>query len=342
MKLNVGYIAKVLEGMVVGDNEQIISMPAKIEDAVNGNITFLANPKYEPYVYTTKASAILVPMDFNPISVLKVTLIKVDDVYTALSKVLSLFDVKSFEAPSISDNCTLAKNVVLGKGITIGHYSIIKNGVEIGDDSIVMDQVFLGENVKIGSNTIIYPGVKVYYDCIIGDNCIIHSNVVIGSDGFGFSRNKKGEFEKIPQIGNVVIGNNVEIGACTSIDRATMGSTYIKDGVKLDNLIQVAHNVTIGKNTAIAAQAGVSGSTEIGENCMIGGQVGFVGHIKIADNTMIQAQSGVAGNVTEPGRKLYGYPAIDYQKYLRAFAYFKKLPEIVARLREIENEIFKK
>jgi len=341
MKWTVADIAKIVEGTVIGPDDLVITAPEKIEAAQSGNITFFSNPKYEPYVYKTGASAILVNKNFDPVSEIKGSLIKVKDVYESFGKILAMFEVRPINEKIQSNLASISPSSTINKDVSIGDFVVIKKGAEIGEGTILMDQVYIGENVKIGKNTILYPGVKVYTDCIIGDNCIIHGNVIIGSDGFGFSRDEDGHFKKIPQIGNVIVEDEVEIGACTTIDRATMGSTLIKKGVKLDNLIQIGHNVVIGNHTAIAAQTGVSGSTEIGANCMIGGQTGFVGHIKVADNTMIQAQSGVAGNITEPGRKLYGYPAIDYQNYLKAFAYFKRLPEIVNRLREIEREIFK-
>jgi UDP-3-O-[3-hydroxymyristoyl] glucosamine N-acyltransferase len=341
MKLKAKEIAELLKGDLIGNPECIVDRPSKIEDAGPGSFTFLGNSKYEPFVYTSKASVVLVPKDFELLEEVATTIIKVDNVYGALGVLLNRYSAGIGPKREISPLAFIHESAQLSTNVTIGAYSIISKGVELYGDCIIYDQVYIGNNVKIGSGSIIYPGVKIYHDCIIGENCVIHANAVIGADGFGFSRGDNGEHTKIPQIGNVVIEDNIEIGSCTVVDRATMGSTIIRNGVKLDNLIQVGHNAEIGSNTVIAAQTGIGGSTKIGKKCMVGGQVGFVGHIQVADNTLIQAQSGVASNVTKANSKLYGYPAIDYQQYLRAFAYFKKLPEIVHSIREIEKRIDK-
>lgn len=334
-------LASLLNGIIIGDNEVIANGPSKIEEAKVGTITFLSNNKYETHVYTSKASIILVDKNFELLEDIKPTLIKVENVYESLGVVLDLFDSNQNVEVEISQSAIIHASAVIGDNTHVGDLTIIKSGVIIGQECIIHDQVFIGKNVVIGKGVILYPGVKIYHNVTIGDNCIIHSNAVLGSDGFGYSRKEEGGYKKISQIGQVKIGNDVEIGSCTVIDRATMGDTIIEDGAKLDNLIQIAHNVVIGKNTAIAAQAGISGSTKVGANCMIGGQVGIAGHITIAENTLIQAQSGVAGDVKEKNSKLYGYPAIDYQRYLRAFAYFKKLPEIVESLRELDSKVDK-
>lgn len=339
MEITAKEISILVNGDIIGDPNVVVHAPGGIEEAEKGYITFLGNPKYEPYIYTSKASIIVVPKSLSLLQDIDSTLIMVDNVYSSIGLILSKFDVVKGPKSGISPMAFVCDKVQILESVTIGAYSIVNEGVEIGNNCIIFDQVYIGHNVKIGSGTIIYPGVKIYNDSVIGKNCILHANAVIGSDGFGFSRGEGGKYTKIPQIGNVVLGNNVEIGACTVIDRATMGSTLIKSGVKLDNLIQVAHNVEIGQNTVIAAQTGISGSTKLGQDCMIGGQVGFAGHLNIAEKTMVQAQSGVAGNISQPNSKLYGYPAIEYQQYLRAYAYFKKLPEIVQSIRELEQKV---
>ncbi|MFZ1703751.1 MAG: UDP-3-O-(3-hydroxymyristoyl)glucosamine N-acyltransferase [Saprospiraceae bacterium] len=338
MHISAQELANIIEGVVEGDALTSVNSPAKIEEAVGGQFTFLGNAKYEPYIYKTKASIVLVSEDFIPKQVLTTTLIRVSNVYVALSKLMDYFKQGLSYVIEVSELAKVDDSVLIGSSSSIGEFCIVKKGVNIGSNCILHGQNFIGDNVKIGNNVIIYPGVKVYQNCQIGDNCIIHANAVIGSDGFGFAA-VSGDYNKISQIGNVVIGNNVEIGANTVIDRATMGSTIIKDGVKLDNLIQVGHNVLIGNNTVIAAQTGIAGSTKIGENCIIGGQVGFMGHIDVAPGVMIQAKSGIGSNVKEPNSKLYGYPAMDYQAYLKSYAYFKKLPDIVAQMRSIAKEL---
>lgn len=337
MQVSANILSQIVHGTVEGDGNVNVHSPGKIEEATEGQFTFLGNPKYESFVYNTKASVILLNKDFVPKQHLTATLIKVDNVYIALSKLMDYFQQGMSYLEGIADSAVLASDVLIGERVSIGDFCIVKKGVKIGDGCVFYGQNFIGDHVVLGKNVTLFPGVKIYHNCKIGDNVIIHSNTVIGSDGFGFA-SVDGDYNKISQIGNVVIGNHVEIGANTVIDRATMGSTQIQDGVKLDNLIQVGHNVVIGKNTVIAAQTGVAGSTKIGENCLIGGQVGFVGHIEIASGTMIQAKSGVNANIKESNSKLYGYPAMDYQAYLKSYAYFKKLPEIVAQLRQFGKD----
>ncbi len=341
MQITAQIIADILNGELIGDPKSVISGPGKIEDAKDGDITFLGNLKYKDYIYDTKASVVLVNRDFSPEKSIHTTLIKVDNVYGALAILMEKFNTTISINDGIASTAVVHSTVNLGQGVKIDDYVIIKKNVDIGNNTIVYGQVFIGDNVKIGQNSIIYPGVKIYHNCIIGDNCIIHANTVIGSDGFGFATDEQGNYKKIPQTGNVIIENNVEIGSNTVIDRASMGSTLIRQGAKLDNLIQIAHNVIIGNNTALAAQVGVAGSTQIGNNCLVGGQVGIVGHLKIADGTMIQAQSGVASSVKQANSKLYGTPAIDYPNYLKSFAYFKKLPELVQEIRALKMELDK-
>lgn len=339
MQITALHIAKLINGVVDGNPDVVITGPSKIEEGQPGTITFLANPKYKDYIYSTQASVVLVSSDFDVEKEISATLIRVENVYAALAVLMERFNSGISLNATVAATAVIDTSVILGSDVAIDDYVIIKRNVKIGNNTKIYGHVFVGDHVEIGADVTIYPGVKIYHNCKIGDRCVIHANTVIGSDGFGFAKDENGNYKKIPQTGNVVLENDVEIGSNTVIDRASMGSTTIKEGVKLDNLIQIAHNVTIGKNTAIAAQAGVAGSTAIGQNCLIGGQVGIVGHIQIADGTMIQAQSGVASSVKQNDSKLYGYPAIDYQTYLKSYAYFKKLPDIVHQLRMIQSQL---
>ncbi|KXK36443.1 MAG: UDP-3-O-(3-hydroxymyristoyl)glucosamine N-acyltransferase [Saprospiraceae bacterium] len=339
MEIKAWQIAQLINGKVVGDDNAVITGPSKIEEGKPGTITFLANPKYKDYIYTTQASVVLVSNDFKPEHEISTTLIQVDNVYLALSQLMEQFNSGISVRPQVASTAVVDDSVIFGDNVAVDDYVIIKPGVTIGNNTKIYGQVYIGDRVKIGADVTIYPGVKIYHNCEIGDRCVIHANAVIGSDGFGFVRDDKGNYKKIHQIGNVVIQNDVEIGSNTVIDRGSMGSTVIGAGVKLDNLIQIAHNVHIGNNTAIAAQAGIAGSTSVGKDCIIGGQVGIVGHIQIADGTMIQAQSGVASTIKKDGTKLYGSPAIEYQNYLKSYAWFKKLPELVAQLQALQNAL---
>lgn len=334
-------ISKIVNGTVEGDPNLVIIGPSKIDEGLPGTISFLSNPKYESHIYSTKASAVLVSKEFQPLSPLYLSLLRVEDVYLALSTLMEAFGEKGLYPSEISKMSSIDDSVTFGPNVGVGDFTVIKSGVSVGSGTVLMDQVYVGQNVAIGENCIIHPGVKLYHGCILGNDVVVHSNTVIGSDGFGFAPDENGVYNKITQIGIVKIGNNVEIGSNCSIDRASMGSTVIEDGAKLDNLIQVAHNVKIGKNTVIAAQTGIAGSSTIGSRAIIGGQVGIVGHVNVADGTLLQAKSGVASNISEADKKWYGYPAIEYQKYLRSYAYFKKLPEIVAKLRKVEKSIDK-
>ena len=340
MQISASAIAKILDGIVVGDPETKVDRPSKIEEGGAGTITFLANPKYEPFAYTTTASILLVGHDFEPKQPIAATLVKVENVYNAITVLLEKFGNQAApQAVVISEKALIHPTARLGQNTAVGAFSVIEEGATIGEDTQIGAQVYIGKNVEIGSHTIICPGAKILHACKIGDYCVIHPNVVIGSDGFGFVPQADGSYKKIPQTGNVIIEDRVEIGAGTTIDRATMGATIIHAGVKLDNLIQIGHNVEIGENTVIAAQAGVAGSTKIGKNCRIGGQVGFVGHLRIADGTQIQAQSGVASNVTEPDTALFGYPAIRYNDYVKSYVIFKKLPELYKLILKLEKQL---
>lgn len=339
MQITAKEIATFLGGTIEGNPDIVLDKPSKIEEGVPGSITFLSNPKYEPFIYKTNASAVLVDVNFKPSSRISATLIRVPDVYGAITQLLEAFNDIEENHRTIDSTAVVSKQAMLGSNIGIGEYSTICEGADIGDNCLISSHVYIGHNVKIGQNVKLYPGVKIMRDCIIGDNCTIHSNTVIGSDGFGFKPDDNGCYQKIPQIGNVVVGNDVEIGANCVIDRATMGSTVIEEGVKLDNLIQIAHNVVIGAHTVIAAQAGIAGSTKIGKYCMIGGQVGIAGHLKIPDKTNIAAQSGLNSGPKKEGTALFGSPAIAYKDFLKSYVGFKKLPELMKRLQELETEV---
>lgn len=330
-------IAKEIGGTVNGDGSIEIKGASGIETAQKGEITFLSSDKYIQHAKKTNASAIILAKDWKDID-LNVPTIAVDDVYSSLADILNIFgNAQNIVKNEISSLAFISKTAYINQNVEVGAFSVVSDTAKIGEGTRLLGHVFIGKNVTIGKNCILYPGVKIYADCIIGDNCILHSNAIVGSDGFGFAPLKDGTFKKIPQIGNVIIEDEVEIGANTVVDRATMGSTLIRKGVKLDNLIQVAHNVEIGKNTVIAAQAGIAGSTNIGENCQIGGQAGIVGHLNIADRTLIQAQSGLTKTVKKTDTKWYGSPAIDYNNYIKSFAMFKNLPDLQARIRKLEK-----
>jgi len=331
MNFTAGQIADQLNGTVVGNRDVDINTLSKIEEGKKGSLTFLANPKYTEFIYSTDASATIVANDFEPTEKITTTLIKVKDPYSSFSTILELFNEGKSKRAGISDKSDIDKSSTISKSSYVGSYTTIGKNSIVGDNCVIDNQVFIGDNVKIGNNCKIYPGTKILNDTIIGNSCIIHSSCSIGSDGFGFAPNDDGTYKKIPQTGNVVIGNNVEIGSNSTIDRATIGSTIINDGVKLDNQIQIAHNVEIGENTAIAAQSGIAGSTKIGKNCMIGGQVGIIGHLKIGDNVKIQAQAGVTSDV-ESNARITGTPAISYMNYNKSYIHFKNLPEIVKKI----------
>jgi len=337
VKIKTGELAMMVDGVLEGDPDIWITHPSKIEQGEAGSICFLGNPKYESYLYRSQASAVLVSKTFVPREKINPALIRVEDVYLTVGKLLHLFNGQDEFVERIDPTAIIDENARVEHPVIIGAQTIISSGCSVGKGSRIHGQVYLGPDVTVGERTILYPGVKIYHGCVIGDDCTLHSNVVIGSDGFGFSKDEKGEYQKIPQLGIVEIGSKVEIGANTTIDRGTMGSTRIGNGCKLDNLIQIAHNVSIGDNTVIAAQAGIAGSTHIGSNCQIGGQVGIAGHLIVADGTRIQAQSGVASSLEEVGGKWYGSPAIEYFAFLRSFAEFKALPLLAKRLKALED-----
>lgn len=334
-------LCQFLNGTLEGDPLVKVRKPAKIEEGAEGDVCFLANPKYLPYAYSTKASVLIVNNDQLFDQPLKTTIIRVKDAYTSIAKVLEQYKSLNGISKGVDKLAFISGNAVLGKNIHVGAFAFISDGVVIGDDVQIYPNAFIGRNVKIGSNTTFHAGVIILDDCVIGNNCIIGSGTVIGSDGFGFAPQNDGTYKKVAQTGNVIIEDNVEIGANTTIDRATMGSTIIRKGAKLDNLIQIAHNVEIGENTVIAAQSGISGSTKIGKNCVIGGQVGIVGHIVIADGTRINAQSGVSKSVKQEKSALTGSPAFDYNASMRSQVLIRKLPELYEKLLELEERIKK-
>lgn len=338
MKFTAIQIAEILDGEIFGNKNVEVFSLSKIEEGEDGSLTFLSNPKYTPYIYLTKASIVIVNRDFVPEKELETTLIKVNDPYQAFSTLLEFYDKVKSDKSGIESPSYINDTAIIGTNLYLGAFSYISSNVSIGDHAKIYPNVYIGDNVKIGDNAVIHSGSKIYSESIIGSNCTLHAGVIVGSDGFGFAPSAEGIFSKIPQIGNVIIEDNVDIGAATTIDRATLGSTIIRKGVKLDNQIQIAHNVEIGENTVIAAQTGVAGSTKIGENCMIGGQVGIVGHITIGNNVRIQAQSGVGRNVKDD-EIIQGSPAMGYSDFNKSYVYFKKLPELVATINALEKEI---
>jgi UDP-3-O-[3-hydroxymyristoyl] glucosamine N-acyltransferase len=338
MQFSAAQIAAIIKGKIEGNANNTVSSFGKIEEAREGQLSFLANPKYEDYLYTTGASIIIINEALELKKPLNATLIRVPDAYTAFATLLSAYQqMATQQLVGIQEPVYVSKTAKMGQQVFLGAFSYAGENVVIGNNVKIFPQVFLGDNVTIGDNSILHPGVKIYHDCKVGKNVIIHAGTVIGSDGFGFAPQADGSFQKVPQIGNVVIEDGVEIGANATIDRATIGSTLIKAGAKLDNLIQVAHNVEVGHNTVIAAQAGVSGSTKIGNNVLIGGQAGIVGHIQIADGSKINAQSGVSKSIKTPNTAVTGSPAFDYTSALRSQAVSRNLPELEKRLKELEK-----
>ena len=332
----------MLEGKVLGDGNQKINMLAKIQDAKEGQISFLANPKYEQYIYTTNASAVIVQKGFQPKKEIQSSLVLVDDPYSSFTVLLEEYHkLISFQKSGVEQPSFIGEKTTVGLNIYRGAFSYIGSNVKVGDNAKIYPHVFVGDDVVMGNNVILHPNVKLYAGTKIGNNCVIHSGTVIGSDGFGFAPQEDGTYKTIPQLGNVIIEDNVTIGANTVIDCATLfgDSTIIRQGVKLDNLIQIAHNVEVGKNTVIAAQAGVSGSSKIGANCMIGGQAGIAGHIVLANNTSMGAQAGIGKSIVKEGARILGSPAFDIKEYFRSYAVFKQLPEMNQRLRELEQKI---
>src|SRR5215216_7074784 len=338
MQFTAAQISLIINGKIEGNAGAIVTAFGKIEEAKQYQLTFLANRKYEDYLYSTQASIVILSDNYELKEKISPTLIRVPDAYTAFAQLLSKYqELATQQLKGIQQPSYIPSTVRLGNDVFIGAFSYFGENVKVGNNTKIFPNTFIGDNVQIGNNCVIHPGVKIYFGCIVRNNVVIHAGTVIGSDGFGFAPQADGSFKKVPQIGNVVIESNVEIGANTSIDRATLGSTVIKAGAKLDNLIQIAHNVEVGHNTVIAAQAGVSGSTKIGNNVMIGGQAGIVGHIQIADNAKINAQSGVSKSIKTPHTAVTGSPAFEYTSALRSQAVTRNLPELEKRIIELEN-----
>ena len=340
MEFSASQIAAIVNGEIIGSSSVTVTELAKIEEGKEGTLSFLSNPKYEEFIYTTKSSICIVNKDFIPIKPLplSLTLIKVENSYTCFAQLLELYDNLNKKEAKIEQPSFIDNSAVIGSDLYLGAFAYIGKNVEIGNKVVIYPNVYLGDNVKIGSNTVLHPGVSIYFGCKVGENCIIHAGTVVGSDGFGFSPDSEGVFKKIPQIGNVIIENNVEIGSNCAIDRATMGSTFIREGVKIDNLCQIAHNVDIGENSALAALVAVAGSAKIGKRVMIGGQAAINGHLSIADDTKIVGQSGVVKTVKE-AVTLMGTPAIPLNDFKKSSVGFRKLPLILSKLEELERKI---
>lgn len=339
MEFTAATIAGFLNGEIEGDPETIVNTIAKIEEGHKGALSFLANPKYEHYLYTTESSIVLVNKGFVPSAKVNSTLIRVDNAYESFASLLQLVDQARPRKKGIHPAAIIEPSAVTGADVYIGPYAYVGDNCIVGDNAAVYPHVYIGDNTRIGKNCILYSGVKIYHDCIVGEGCTIHAGTIIGSDGFGFAPQSETEFMKIPQIGNVIIEDHVEIGANVAIDRATMGSTIIRKGVKLDNLIQIGHNVEIGENCVMAGQTGIAGSTKVGKNCMFAGQVGIAGHLKIANGTKIGAKAGVAGDIKEENSIVIGIPAIEHKQFLRSSVIFRKLPELKAKVDTLEKEL---
>ncbi|WP_010665531.1 UDP-3-O-(3-hydroxymyristoyl)glucosamine N-acyltransferase [Marinilabilia salmonicolor] len=342
MEFTAQQIAELINGTVEGNENQVIRDVSKIEEGRPETLTFLANPKYEQHIYNTDASVVIVNNSFKPEKPVKATLIRVEDAYQALARLLQMYESSLPKKTGIEQPSYIDSSASVGEFAYIGAFAYISEKAKIGNNAQIWPGAVIGEGVEIGENTIIYSGAKVYKNCKIGGNCIIHAGAVVGSDGFGFAPGPDGDYQKIPQVGNVVIEDFVEIGANTTIDRATMGSTIVRKGAKIDNLVQIAHNVEIGSNTVIAAQTGIAGSTKIGKNCMFGGQVGIAGHLKIADQVKMAAQTGIAKSINKEGSVMMGSPAMDAMQYNKSYVMFRKLPALYQQLQELEKKVSEK
>ncbi len=337
MQFTAETIASFLGGDIIGDKNVSVRTVAKIEEGTPGALSFLANPKYEHYIYNTESTIVIVDRTFKPRQQVNATLIAVDDAYGCFAKLLELYAASKPVRRGISGKASIDDSAVIGENCYVGDFAVVEAGVRIGDGTRIYPQVFIGERVRVGRNAVLYPGVRIYEDCVLGDNVIIHAGTVVGADGFGFAPDSDGNFAKIPQVGNVIIEDDVEIGANSCIDRATMGSTVIGRGVKLDNLIQIGHNVTVGPGTVAAAQVGISGSTKVGSHCMLGGQVGIAGHLKIGDRVQIGSKSGVPNSIPD-GTTMMGNPAMQAGKFHRSNAIYRHLPELSAQVFRLEKE----
>jgi len=341
MEFSAHQISDLLNGTIEGDANTMVSTLSKIEEGKVGSLSFLANPKYAEYIYETEASIVIINEDFKLEKATKnnPTLIRVANAHAAFGQLLEMYNQVKNNQTGISDRAAIAESATIGEDVYLGEHAVIGENVSIGKGVKIFPNCFVGDNASIGENTKVYAGAKIYSETQIGKECVIHSGTIIGADGFGFVPNSENNYKKVPQIGNVILEDYVEIGANTCVDRATLGSTVIRKGVKLDNLIQIAHNVEIGENTVIAAQTGIAGSTKIGKNCMIGGQVGIVGHIKIADEVKIAAQSGIGNSIEEKGAIVQGSPSIPIGDYKRSYVMFRKLPELASQIKDLQNQL---
>jgi len=339
MNFTAAVIAEFLKGSVEGDPNASVSDISKIEEGRPGTLSFLANPKYEKYIYETQSSIVIVNVDFKPQKKINSTLVRVKNAYESFAALLRLYEESKPRKSGISKQAAIADSASLGSELYIGEFAVVSNNASIGNGVQLYPHVYVGDHVKIGEGTILHPGVKVYEGCEIGAHCVIHAGAVIGADGFGFAPNQDNNYEKIPQVGKVIIEDHVEVGANTTVDRATMGATILRKGVKLDNLIMIAHNVEVGENTVIAAQSGISGSTRVGKNCMFGGQVGLIGHIKIASGVKIAAQSGITKDIKEEGIVIQGSPAFEFGPYQRSYLLFRNLPRIKEQIDNLERKV---
>lgn len=341
MEFSAEQIAGILDGEIQGNKDVAVSGLSKIEDGTEGTLSFLANMKYEEHIYSTGASIVIVNKSFEPNKELpsSLTLVKVEDAYSCFAKLLEVYNQFREKKPGIAKQSDISESATIGKDLYLGAFATIGDNAIVGNNCKIYPNANVGDGVKLGDNVTIHSGATIYADCILGNNVVVHAGAVIGADGFGFAPDEKGEFQKVPQIGNVILEDNVEIGANTTIDRATLGSTILRKGVKIDNLVQIAHNVVIDTNSAMAAQVGVAGSTKIGKNVLIGGQAGISGHINIADKTQIVAQSGIPGSVKSSGKTLMGSPGIEIDDFKKSYFGFRKLPFILKKLRELEDKI---
>ena len=338
MEFSAKQIAQMLEGRVEGNENAVVSKLCKIEEGEEGGLSFLANPKYNHYLYSTKASIVIINEDFEPEEEIKTTVIRVKDAYSCFAKLLEIYNQYRLNKSGISSLAFIDKQAEIAEDVYVGEFAVISKEAKIGKGSKIYPHVYIGDDVKIGENVTLFAGVRIYHDTVIGNNCILHSGAVLGADGFGFAPLADGTFKKIAQIGNVVIEDDVEIGANATIDRATMGATKVMKGTKIDNLCQLGHNVVIGQSTAMAAQTGVAGSTKIGSNCFIGGQVGFAGHIKVGDRCSIGAQAGIISDVKDEAR-IIGSPAMDAKAYMKSYVYFRKLEQMKNKMDDLEKRL---
>lgn len=339
MNFTAAVIAEFLKGELEGNPEASVNDISKIEEGKPGTLSFLANPKYEKYIYDTQSSIVIVNEDFKPQKEIRATLVRVKSAYESFAALLRLYEQSKPRKSGISKMASISDSASLGSELYVGEYTVISENVSLGDGVQLYPQVYLGDHVKIGEGSILHPGVKVYEGCEIGSHCVIHAGAIIGADGFGFAPNQDNNYEKVPQVGRVILEDHVEIGANTTVDRATMGATILRKGVKLDNLIMIAHNVEVGENTVIAGQSGISGSTKVGKNCMIGGQVGLIGHITIAPGVKIAAQSGITKDIKQEGIVVQGSPAFEFGPYQRSYLLFRNLPKIRDQILELERKM---